>query len=113
MKRKVMILVLIFPLFLPAMGFTGDVEVTGVWVSWTMRGLHSYDFKAEITVRNNDDRDQYAHGRVEFYDRNGGRVHSTIFYGKVRAGERVNLVKKGTVSAQKREKIDYWEATVR
>ena len=113
MKSKVMILALIFLLFLPAAGFTGDVEVTGVWVSWTMRGLHSYDFKAEIQVRNTGDRDQYAHGRVTFYDRDGRSVHSSYLYGQVKAGETATLVKRGTVSARKREQIDYWDAAVR
>ena len=112
MKRKAMILVLIFLLFLPAMGFTGDCEVTGVWVSWTMRGLHSYDFKAEIQVRNNDDRDHLAGGFLQFYNSNGRIVGGQRFSGRVKAGDRATLVTTGTVSARKREKIDYWEAVI-
>ena len=112
MKRKVMILALTFLLFLPAMGFTGDVEVTGVWVSWTMRGVHSYDFKAEIQVRNIDDRDRLASGSLRFYGSDGRLVSSRGFSGRVKAGDRATLVTRGTVSARKREKIDYWEAVI-
>ena len=112
MKRKVMIPALIFLLFLPAMGFTGDVEVSSCYPKWTRKGMDTYVWEVEITVRNPTDKDYRVSGRFAFYNLRGHIIYGGRFSGKVEAGERTTFVKKGEVPARYHESTGHCEATI-
>ena len=113
MKRKVMILALISLLFLPAMGFTQDVEVSSCYVKWTRRGLDTYLWEAEIRVVNHTDKDYRVTGGVMFYNLSGRAISGGSFSGKVGAGETATLIKRGKLPARYHEYVGDCEAEIR
>jgi len=113
MKRKILLAVLVGLLLLPAIGFTGDVEVTSCWLKWTTKGLDKYTWEAEVAVRNYSDTAHRVGGGITFYHPGGHPFKRAFFSGKVEAGERAIFVRRGEVSAHEHEQGDYCEATIR
>ena len=112
MKKKVMILALTFLLFLPAMGFTGDVEVTDVQIKWIKKSAGTLSFRAKIVVTNPTDRRQPVVGRLIFYDREGFEISEYRFSGGLEPGESKVLSTRGGFSAKEYDDIDHYEAIV-
>ena len=112
MKRKTIPVVLIFLLFLPAMGFTGDVEITDVKLKWIDGSIFGPSFRAKIQVRNTTNKDYEIFGVITFYDADGFKLRDRSFKGEVEAGESKILYLKGHMFKSEYEDLEYYEVTI-
>ena len=112
MKRKVMILALIFLLFLPAISFTGDLEVTDVELEWKKVWESSHSYSARIRVKNPTDRVHLFSGYLIFYDRAGYKIQQSIFRGRARPGKTVTVTTGGVLFGDDYEDIYGHEAVI-
>ena len=112
MKRKVMILALTFLLFLPAMGFTGDVEIGDIRVKWGEKGISGYRFWAEIELLNNSTTNYTVAGFFTFYDKDGFPIKAQPFVANVKAQGRGIGIAKHWLPTDQINRIADWDAKI-
>ena len=107
-----MILALIFLLFLPAMGFTGDVEITRVELKWWEESASGRAFTGEIRVKNDSDTDYSVMGKLIFYDGDNLPRWPVYFMGGVKAGKNKVFHVRGWLMSDIYRDVTYYEATI-
>lgn len=112
MRKRILFLALIaLALILPVPSSTGDVEIEDIELKW-IEPILLGRFLAKIWVVNYSDTEYSISGKLIFYDGDGFEVYKPSFFGKVGAGERVDLPCNGVVPYFWHEAGGYYEATI-